>query len=132
VSVFVDTSALYGMLDVTDEKHHRARAAWTLVSDRREYLVTTNYVLVETMALVGHRLGFHAVRIFQNEFVPVLHPVWVDEALHERAVAALLTAGIRDLSLVDCASFEIMRELGIDRALAFDDHFVQQGFTCLP
>jgi uncharacterized protein len=132
VSVFVDTSALYGLLDATDEIHQRARAAWNSVSSRREYLITTNYVLVETMAIVGRRLGFQVVRNFQSEFVPVLHPVWVDEALHERAVAALLTAGIRDLSLVDCASFEIMRELGIDRALAFDDHFVQQGFTCLP
>jgi predicted nucleic acid-binding protein len=51
-----------------------------------------------------------------------------EEPLHQRAVAALLTAGQRDLSLVDCVSFEIIRALGIEAELAFDHHFVQQGF----
>jgi predicted nucleic acid-binding protein len=52
--------------------------------------------------------------------------------LHDRAIAALLTAGARDLSLVDCVSFEVMRLLGLDTAFAFDAHFAQQGFRSLP
>jgi uncharacterized protein len=132
VSVFVDTSALYALLDAADENHQAASAAWTLVSRRREHLVTSNYVLVETMALMGRRLGLQAVRDFQSDLAPVLHLIWVDETLHERAISALLTAGIRDLSLVDCVSFEVMRQLALDMAFAFDLHFVRQGFTCLP
>ena len=34
-------------------------------------------------------------------------------------------------SMVDCASFVIMRELGIEDALTFDDDFVQAGFQAL-
>jgi predicted nucleic acid-binding protein len=38
---------------------------------------------------------------------------------------------MRDLSLVDCVSFEIMRDLGIATTFSFDDHFAQQGFRRL-
>jgi len=47
-------------------------------------------------------------------------------------MGALLTAAARDLSLVDCVSFAIMRERNLDTAFAFDRHFTQQGFTCIP
>ena len=32
---------------------------------------------------------------------------------------------------VDCISFETARRLGINTVFAFDQHFVEQGFTCL-
>jgi predicted nucleic acid-binding protein len=80
------------------------------------------------MALAGRRLGLQAVRDFQSELAPVLQIVWIDHHLHQQAVTALLTAGLRDLSLVDCASFEVMRRMGTRSAFAFDDHFRQQGF----
>jgi len=38
----------------------------------------------------------------------------------------------KDWSLVDCASFVVMRELGISEALTTDRHFEQAGFTCVP
>jgi predicted nucleic acid-binding protein len=132
VPVFVDTSDLYALLNAGDAQHAPAAGIWSRLFDRREELITSNYVLVESMALIARRLGLAALRDFQGDFVPVLQPVWVDEALHNRAVAALLTVGIRDLSLVACVSFEIMRSLGLDTAFAIDDHFNRQGFTCLP
>ncbi|WP_264844572.1 PIN domain-containing protein [Caldinitratiruptor microaerophilus] len=44
--------------------------------------------------------------------------------------AKTLFQEIRDprLSLVDALSFAIMRELGLRRCFAFDDHFPQAGF----
>ncbi|RME55690.1 MAG: VapC toxin family PIN domain ribonuclease, partial [Caldilineae bacterium] len=40
-------------------------------------------------------------------------------------------ANRRGLSLVDCTSFVVMQQLGIDTAFAFDNHFKEQGFTLL-
>jgi predicted nucleic acid-binding protein len=54
-----------------------------------------------------------------------------DEALHAAATAALLAAGLREVSLVDWTSFELMRRLGATQAFAFDD-FARQGFATLP
>lgn len=129
---FIDTSALYSALSSRDDHHQAARDLWAELLSEDELLITSNYVLVETIALLGRRVGFQAVRDFQTEFVPVLQISWVDQALHDRAVAALLTAGTRDLSLVDCVSFDLMRGLSIDTAFAFDAHFAQQGFRCIP
>jgi predicted nucleic acid-binding protein len=55
----------------------------------------------------------------------------VDEDLHQRAINALLAAGQRRLSLVDCTSFESMRQFGLRQAFAFDAHFAEQGFELL-
>ena len=53
---------------------------------------------------------------------------WITAERHAAAAHALLTAGRRKLSLVDCASFESMRQLGVDVVFAFDRHFREQGF----
>jgi len=128
VTTFVDSSVLYALLDADDQHHREAVAGWEELKGRFEELVTSNYVLLETGALLGRRVGFQAVRDLENEFVPVLRIIWIDEAIHRRAMTALLTAGLRDLSLVDCVSFEVMRMQHLHTALAFDAHFAQQGF----
>ena len=132
MSVFTDTSALYAILDADDANHAPAAAEWQRLLISQIPLVTTNYVLVETMALVQHRLGVQAVRLFEQEVSPILQITWIDQATHQAGVAAVLAAGRRALSLVDCVSFESMRQLGLRDAFAFDSHFAEQGFTCTP
>lgn len=129
MSVFVDTSALLAVLHAGDENHSRAARTFRDLIESKEDLVTTSYVLVETTALLQHRFGLPAVRGFQDDVVPMLGVVWVDDALHGDGTAALLTAGRRDLSLVDCVSFACMRRRGLTRAFHFDRHFREQGFV---
>lgn len=132
MSVFVDTSALLAVLDADDTNHRQARETWKDLISRDESLVCTNYVLVETFALVQHRLGMKAVRIFQDDVSPVLIIEWVDESTHRAGVTGVLTALRKNLSLVDCVSFDVMRRLGIKSAFVFDPHFKEQGFDCIP
>jgi predicted nucleic acid-binding protein len=47
-----------------------------------------------------------------------------------RLVGAVLSAGRKKLSLVDCVSFGVMRAAGLRKAFAFDRQFVEQGFEC--
>ncbi len=129
MSVFVDTSALLATLNAGDENHARAARSFRGLVEGDEPLVTTSYVLVETTALLQHRFGLAAVRRFEDDLAPVLDVVWVERDLHEEGRAALLTAGRRDLSLVDCVSFACMRRLGVLRAFHFDRHFREQGFS---
>jgi len=129
VSVFVDTSALLAVLHAGDENHSRAARTFRALVESKESLLTTSYVLVETTALLQHRFGIPAVRLFQDDVAPVLGVVWVDAELHREGTAALVTAGRRELSLVDCISFACMRRQGVTRAFHFDRHFRAQGFA---
>lgn len=132
MSVFIDTSAFYAILDDRDANHEHALDTLKALAARNADVVCTNYILLESIALLQHRLGISAVRTLQEEIEPVVRTVWIEEDDHRAAVQALLTAGRRQLSLVDCTSFHVMRRLGIRQAFAFDQHFAEQGFECLP
>ena len=132
MTVFVDTSALYAVLDRDDAGHAAARGAWRSLLSGQDILVTHNYVLVETSALVQHRLGLAALRALCEDVVPLLRLEWIDPERHRTAVEMALTAGRRKLSLVDCASFALMREIGIGEAFCFDAHFREAGFKAIP
>jgi uncharacterized protein len=131
LSVYIDSSAFLAVLNSDDRFHAPARRRWEQLIESGAPLFCNNYVLVETLAVLQNRLGMEAVIAFQSDVVPVLVTLWVDKDLHRRAVSALLTAQRRRLSLVDCASFESMRQVGLQQVFAFDAHFEEQGFNVL-
>ena len=61
--LFVDTSGLLAVLDRDDQYNGAANKAWQEILSSPEDLISTNYVLVETFALVQHRLGLDAARV---------------------------------------------------------------------
>lgn len=130
--VFADTSAILAVLDADDANHLPAKEQWIKLISEGTELWSSSYVLVESFALIQHRLGMEALRAFQEDVVPVIAIHWVDEAAHHASVAAVLVAARKGLSLVDCSSFDIMRRLGLKKAFSFDRHFREQGFHCIP
>ena len=132
MSLFVDTSALFAFLDADQPRHAEVIDAWERAVMEERRLFTSNYILVESFALVQRRLGLEPVRALADILVPMLRPLWIDDELHAAAVAALFAAGRRKLSLVDCTSFELMRRHGLTEAFALDDDFARQGFRLVP
>ena len=129
--IYVDTAALLAIVDTKDTHHETAKEFWekqVLIADFR----ANNYVTVELIALIQNRLGLEAVRVLVDRLLPVIEIDWLDAGQHETAVHNLLTANRRNLSLVDCASFETMRRLGIKTVFTFDEHFREQGFDVVP
>jgi predicted nucleic acid-binding protein len=132
VSVFVDTLAIVALLDTQDQCRHTALSFWEDSVRREVPLFTTNYVLIETTAVVQRRLGLAALQTFRDDIVPFLDVVWVTEAQHTLGMNTALIAGRRKLSIVDCISFLIMQERRVNTAFTFDEHFREQGFTVVP
>lgn len=132
MSVFVDTSALLAALDSADRSHSLIGSALRSLLEDDIPLVTTNYVLVETFALVQRRLGMAAAHALQQDLVPALQIEWLDLESHHAAMDAYLAASKRHLSFVDCTSFEVMRRRGLRRALSLDDDFSVHGFERIP
>jgi len=131
MNIFIDTSAFFAVLDKRDRNHSAADRIWQKIITVGDILLCHNYVLVEISALLQHRLGFEAVRTFEEDIVPLLNVFWIDERTHRSAVSALLAASRRSLSLVDCISFEVMRAAGIKTAFVYDSDFKAQGFDIL-
>jgi predicted nucleic acid-binding protein len=132
MAVFLDTSAILPILHADDQDHTAARDQWAALMRDGEVVVTTNYVIVESCALIARRFGMAAVQALQAEIVPALETEWIAPPLHGEAMTAMLTANRSDLSLVDCVSFAVMRRRGLRAAFAFDRHFDEQGFRRLP
>ncbi|HEY8868980.1 MAG TPA: PIN domain-containing protein [Candidatus Dormibacteraeota bacterium] len=126
MTAFVDTSALFALLDQRDRDHNEARLTFRrLLAD--DVLITHNYVHVEAIALTARRLGREAVGALVDDLLPVISTVWVDENLHRTALEAQ-RARSAAASFVDHVSFVLMRQTGVRVAFAFDQDFEREGF----
>jgi predicted nucleic acid-binding protein len=129
VTVFVDTSAFLAILDADDARHGSAADAWTRIVESEDSILTSNYVVLECIALLHSRFGTTAARRFVEDMTPAVEIAWVDRAVHDAAVAAALAGpGKGGPSLVDCVSFELIRRLGVEKVLAYDRHFRSRGY----
>lgn len=130
MNVFVDASALYALVDRTDPDH--ARVSHELEALTGGSLLTHAYVVLEATALVDRRLGRDIARRLLSDVLSPMEVAYVDERTHVAATGAYLAAGPRGPSLVDFTSFEVMRTLGIQTALALDRDFADAGFDVIP
>ncbi len=130
--VYLDTSAVYALFDADDAAHAAASIVWRDLINYDAPLHTCSYVLVELSALLQRRLGLAAVDALGTHVLPWVNVLWIDESLHAQALAGLLAARQRGLSLVGSAGLVAIRRLGLRRAFTFDRHYAEQGFETLP
>jgi len=125
--IFLDTSAIYAMADQADPYHEVARERFGKIIDAGEEILTHNYILVESMALLQSRLGLPAALRLARD-VRAFAVEWVDQFTHEEAVRLLARRGSRNVSLVDQVSFLIMQRRRVQVAMAFDPDFAKAGY----
>ncbi|MDL1985278.1 MAG: VapC toxin family PIN domain ribonuclease [Deltaproteobacteria bacterium] len=128
MNVFVDTSGLFALLVQNDHMHIRAKENFSYFAEQNAQLVTSSFVLVETIALLQRRIGLAPVHDFNAKILPLLDVIWVNDKWYTCAMQRLFAQNNRNVSLVDCLSFEIMDSLEIKYAFAFG-HFEENGFT---
>jgi predicted nucleic acid-binding protein len=127
--IFADTSGLFALLVQNDHMHIRAKQNFAYFAQHRAQLLTSSFVLVETAALLQRRVGLVAVHDFQSKIIPLLEIIWVNGDWYTRAIQRLFALNNRNISLVDCLSFEIMESREITHAFSFDKHFPENGFA---
>jgi predicted nucleic acid-binding protein len=125
--IFLDTSAIYAWADAADPNHAGSVRRLQAILDSRQQLLTHNYVLVESTALLQARLGLSVVaKLAKDSAAFVIE--WVDDDLHASGLRNLERARRRRVSLVDHISFLVMKRRGVATAFAFDPDFVSAGF----
>ncbi|MGD8880317.1 MAG: PIN domain-containing protein [Desulfobacterales bacterium] len=130
-SIFIDTSAFYALMDRSDSYHEKARNLWISLLDEESHLKTTNYIIIETEALLQSRLAFEAAHLYSSNILELVDILWVNESRHNLAFELWLSLGRKKFSFVDCVSFITMRHYRLENVFGFDRHFDEQGFIIL-
>ena len=132
--VFVDTSGWASFFIKTDLHHEKAFELMMLWQQQNRRVVTTNYVLSELVALFTR---FHVRRVKALDYIngicsdTLVEVIHVDPPLDKEAWKLLENRLDKVWSLVDAASFVVMKNRRITEALTTDHHFEQAGFTRL-
>lgn len=131
--VFLDTSYALALSAPTDEYHSRAVLLADALEAANARLVTTRAVLLEIgNALSRHRYRAAALQLLQAlEADPGVGIVTLTDDLYLRAFELYRSRPDKEWGLIDCASFVVMTERGITKALTADEHFQQCGFHAL-
>jgi uncharacterized protein len=132
--LFVDTAGWMACADGADPDHARAATARDAALEGGQTLVTTDFVLDETLTLVRFRLGIAAADAWWQQIEGSNRLQWetIDHARFEAARRLFFQYRDKDFSFTDCTSFATMRELHLTHALTTDQHFRQMGFDIVP
>lgn len=132
-AVFADTCYWIALLNPKDQTHDIAvKVSKGLGSTR---MITTEAVLTELLNYFGARGSY-----LRKAAAQLVESIYADASIrtlpqtHESFLAGFrlyLARPDKGYSLTDCISMEVMRREGLSEALTTDEHFTQEGFTCL-
>jgi predicted nucleic acid-binding protein len=132
-AVFADTCYWIALLNPRDQTHDIAiRVSKGLTGYR---IVTTDEVLTEVLNYFGSRGPyFRSAAAKLVERMPADRSIDILPQTHDGFLAGLVLYQSRPdkgYSLTDCISMEALRREGLSEVLTTDEHFKQEGFTCL-
>jgi uncharacterized protein len=132
--LFVDTAGWMACVDAGNPSHGPACEARDTALEAGALMVTTDYVMDETLTLIRIRLGLPAAKAWweQVEGSSRVRWEWVGMERAEKARKAFFRFRDKSYSFTDCTSFVVMQELRLKEALTTDRHFRQMGFRVLP
>jgi predicted nucleic acid-binding protein len=133
--IFIDTGAFLALEDESDQYHEEALQFREQVLRKKRYeMISTSYVLDETLTLIRFRISIKASIDFSKNIrkSKVVKLVQVSREIEEEALDIFESYDDKDFSFTDCVSFVAMWRKGIKEAFAFDEHFNQMGFIRKP
>jgi len=133
-AVFVDTSGWVAVTDGEDGNHVQMCAARNAALEAGQLLVTTDFVVDETLTFLRAKLGVEIAEQWWHAFDRSPRVRWerIEATRFEKAREMFFQYRDKNYSFTDCTSFVVMREAGLTHALTTDRHFRQMGFSVLP
>lgn len=124
--VFVDTGAWFASIIAEDAEHQRA-VGW--LSQNRQPLLTTDYIVDEVITLLLYRAGPDPARLMGQRLLKsgLVELVYLSTEDISEAWEVFVKYRDKKWSFTDCTSKVIMQKHDITTAFAFDHHFEQFG-----
>ncbi len=129
--IFVDTGAWYALVDSSDKNHKKSVG---FINDLKQPLITSNFVVDETLTLVKNKLGYDVAKgigenLWKGKAAKIIRVSEEDEMY---AWDIFLKYKDKNFSFTDCTSFAVMDRFSIKSAFTFDEHFKQYGKKSMP
>ena len=128
--VFADTSYYVALLGSRDAWHARAVE---FSENHLGRIFVTEYILVETASMFcrGRDRALYLTLVRDLETDPLTRIIPASQALFRQGLDLFAARPDKNWSLVDCISFDVMKQNRLTDALTTDDHFKQAGFSRL-
>lgn len=130
-AVFVDSFAWIAAINKSDNYHEISLKTIETLLKKGLKLVTSNYVIVETINALSKAEFRKAVIEFVDklEMSPSVEIIKIADEMYNNAWALYQQRMDKDWGITDCTSFEVMRMFNIKKALTNDKHFEQAGYS---
>jgi len=128
--IFIDTGFILALVNKKDQYHQKA-------IELANKFESNSWLMTEAVLL---EIGNALARSYKQEAVEFIERslasdeveiVKISPYFFAKALGVYKSYTDKDWGLVDCFSFAVMGEKGVNRALSFDEHFVQAGFQVL-
>ena len=129
-TIFIDTGFFKALVDGEDDFNRQAKKIWQKLEEEKTDLVTSNYVIDETLTVIRIKCGLKKALKFRDllaensQILKIIRVTVADEA----GAWQWFIKNWRKLSFTDCVSFAVMKRLGLRRVVAFDEDFQRAGF----
>ncbi|HAJ26148.1 MAG TPA: hypothetical protein DCG53_02695 [Syntrophus sp. (in: bacteria)] len=130
MKLFIDTSAWLALHDRSDKYFEEASARSLIIKKRKIEIITSDFIMDESITIIRFRVSHQAAILFGDSLFAskIMKILRVDSEHIHKAWALFKKFNDKSLSFTDCTSFILMKEIGVQSAFTFDDHFRQGGF----
>jgi len=131
---FIDTAGWMSMADRNDPHHMDSTQVRDKWLEEGGILVTSDYVIDETLTLIRMRLGIDAAEKWWDNVSdsPRLRMELITSERAEKARRWFFRWRDKSFSFTDCTSFVLMHEFRLKKVLTGDRHFTEAGFEICP
>lgn len=132
--LFVDTAGWMAMADRKDPLNTAAITSRDNWLENNGILITSNYIMDETLTLIQMRIGLSAAKKWWDMVSksPRCKLHWITPEREQAAIKWFFGWQDQSFSFTDCTSFVLMKEFSITKVLTGDRHFITAGFEILP
>ena len=133
-TLFIDTSGWVAVVNRRDQHYEVAKDFYRQAFKNYAVFLTTNLVVAETYILLRTDCGWATASAWWEKITASgkVKIVYADSNATFDAFTLLQKYSDHPFSLTDAVSFVLMKQLKIQDAFAFDNHFTIAGFQRFP
>jgi predicted nucleic acid-binding protein len=131
--LFLDTSYVIALSSGRDKHNLLAISLAKEIEEKEIRLLTTRAILLEIgNALSKSQYRQAAIALLDSiERDDNIEIIPISESLYKKGLDLFRKRKDKEWGIIDCISFVVMKERGLDGALTTDHHFTQAGFKAL-